>query len=94
MVELTNLLLITIGDTATRQIIRGKLKNNLIARKNSNIVHTNLAGNMSQNRMTVFKFHLEHRIGQRFDYRTLELNGIFSLSHNTPLPTGTDSTSE
>ena len=78
-------LLITIGDATASQVVRRKLNDNLVTRQNSNIVHTNLARDVSQNSMTVLQLNLEHSIRKRLYDRSLKLDCIFALAHVTPL---------
>ena len=40
-------------------------------------MHAHFSRDMRQNNMSVFQLHLEHRIGERLNDRTLEFNGIF-----------------
>lgn len=40
-------------------------------------MHSELAGHMGENLMTVLQFHLEHGIRQRLNNRTFDLNDVF-----------------
>lgn len=40
-------------------------------------MHSELAGNMGENLMTVLQLHLEHGIWQRFNNRAFDLNDVF-----------------
>ena len=40
-------------------------------------MHSHLAGDMRQNHVSIVEFHLEHRIRQRFNYLSLNLDCLF-----------------
>ncbi len=69
-------LLEAIRDTTAVEVVYGKLNRNLVARKDLDVVHTHLPGNVRQDFVAVLEFHLEHRIRQCFFYRTLEFDDI------------------
>ena len=72
-------LFVAIGDAAAGQVVRGKLHDNPVTGENTDVIHSDLARNVAQNRMTVLELDLKHGVGQRFLYRTLELNCVFLL---------------
>ena len=72
-------LFIAIGDAAAGQVVRGKLHDNPVTGENTDVIHSDLARNVAQNRMTVLELDLKHGVGQRLLYRTLELNCVFLL---------------
>ena len=74
--HLLYLLLASPGDAAAGQIVRGHLDRDLVAGKDPDKVHPELAGNMGQDDMAVADIHLEHRVGQGFNDRALEFNYI------------------
>ena len=78
-------LLVAIGDAAAGQVVRGKLHDNPVTGENTDVIHSNLARNVAQNRMTVLELDLKHGIRQRFLYRTLELNCVFLLHKQSSL---------
>src|SRR6185436_17218501 len=51
------LLLVSINDPATRQVVRRKLNRYLVAWKNANEILSHLSGNMSQHLMLVLQLH-------------------------------------
>ena len=67
------LLLEAVCDAAARKIVRRKLHGYLVTRKNAYIMHSHFAGDMGQNNVPILKFYVEHCIGERLDYRTLQL---------------------
>ena len=75
-------LLIAIGDAPASQVIRGNLDDNLIARKDANVVHSNLAGNGAKDDLAVFKLDVEHRVGKGFQYSALQLDSCL-FAHPT-----------
>ena len=69
-------LLASPGDAAAGQIIRSHLNSDLIAGEYLNIVHPELAGNVSQDGMATADINLEHGIGQRFNNSALKFDHI------------------
>lgn len=63
-------LLETVGNTTTIEVVYRKLNRHLIARQNLDVVHPHLAGNVSEDLMSVFKFHLKHGVWQSLKYGT------------------------
>ena len=66
----------SVGYTATGQVIRRELNRDLVPWQDTDEVHADLAGYMSQYNMTIFKLDLEHCIGQRFQYLAFNFNNI------------------
>ena len=74
-------LLGTPGDAAPGQIVRTHLNRYLVAGQDSDKIHAELAGDVSQYGVPVADVHLEHGVGQGFDNCALEFNYIvFSQS--------------
>src|SRR3972149_4202524 len=73
-------LLESIRDPATRQVVRRQLDADPVARKDPDEVHAELAADVGEYPMTVLELDGEHRIGQRLDDRTLDLDRIL-LGH-------------
>ena len=46
-------LFIAIGDAAAGQVVRGKLHDNPVTGENTDVIHSDLARNVAQNRMTL-----------------------------------------
>ena len=72
-------LLVAIGDATAREVVRGKLHHDLIARKDADVVHADLARDGAENRMTVLELNAEHGVGQGLGDRALEFDGVFLL---------------
>ncbi len=66
-------LLETIGDSTTVEIIGRQFNCHPIAGKNLDVVHAHLAGDMRQDLVPIFQLDLEHCVGERFDNRSLKL---------------------
>jgi hypothetical protein len=64
-------------DASLGQIVRCKFHRNFVTRKDADVVHPHLAGDMTQNHMSVFKLDPERCIGQRFQDFALHLNDVF-----------------
>ena len=69
-------LLVTIGNAPTIKVIGRQLHRNLIAGKDTDIMHTHLSRNVSQHHVPVLQFYPEHGVGQRLRDDALKLNGI------------------
>ena len=70
------LLLASPHDTAAGDVIGRHLYGDLIAGKDPDKVHPELAGNMRQNDVAFADIYLEHGVGQGFYYRALEFDYI------------------
>ena len=71
-------LLISPDDSSLRQIIRGQFYCYLIARKDTDIVHTQLSADMSQHLMAIIQFHLKHSVRELLQYFAFHLK-LFCL---------------
>ena len=74
--HLLYLLLASPHDAAAGDVIGGHLDRDLVAGKDPDKVHPELAGNMRQDDVAVADIHLEHRVGQGLNDRALEFNYI------------------
>ena len=72
-------LLVAIRNAPARKIVRRELHHNLIAGKDADIVHADLARNGAENLMTILELNAKHCVGQGFGNRTLEFDCIFLL---------------
>lgn len=72
-------LLVAIGDATAREIVRGELHHDLVARKNADVVHADLARDGAEDRMTVLELNAEHGVGQRLGNCALEFDCVFLL---------------
>lgn len=70
-------LLVPVGDTTSTEVIWGQLNLNPVTRKDPDVVHPHLSGDMGQHGVAVFEFHAKHGVGKRFDHFALKNNGIF-----------------
>ena len=57
-------LFVAIGDATAGQVVRGKLHDNPVTGENTDVIHSDLARNVAQNRMTVLELNLKHGIGR------------------------------
>lgn len=73
-------LLIAIGNAASREVVRGNLHDDAVARKNPDVVHTNLARDGAENSPAILKLDIEHSVGQGLYDRALELYCVL-LAH-------------
>jgi len=71
-----NLLLTTPGNPATGQIIRGHLNCHLVTGQNPDEIHSELSGNMRQNRVSISNVDLECGVGQGLDDHALNFDHI------------------
>lgn len=69
-------------DPGAGQVVGRELHGDLVSRKDADVVHPHLAGNMPEYYVSIFKLDPERRVGQRFKDLALHLDGIF-LSHIT-----------
>ena len=69
---------LSVDDTPLRQIVRGHFHCHDISRQNSDIMHSDLAGNVCRNRMALHilteQLNLERRIRKGFNYLSLDLD--------------------
>ena len=69
-------LLGTPGDPAPSQIVGAHLHRDFVAGQDTDEVHPQLAGNVSQDGVSVADVHHEHGVRQRFHDCALELNNV------------------
>ena len=69
-------LLASPGDPALGQIIRRHLNGYLVTGQDLNKVHSELAGNVCQNGVSVTDIYIEHSIRQRIGYDALNLDYV------------------
>ena len=73
---LSNLLLASPGDPAMGQIVRRHLNGYLVTGQDLNKVHSELAGNVCQNGVSVTDIYIEHSIRQRICNDALNLDYV------------------
>ena len=78
----TSYLLAAPGDAAAGQVIGRHLNRDFVAGQDLDIVHPELAGNVSQDGMAAADINLEHGIGQRFNYGALKFDHIIFCQEN------------
>ena len=86
--HLNYLLLASPGDSAAGDIIGRHLNRDLIAGKDPDKVHPEFTGNMCQNDVAIAYIHLEHGVGQGFNYRALEFDYIVFCQNKSPPKSG------
>ena len=70
------MLLASPGDPASGQIIGRHLNSYLITGQDLDEIHTELAGNSSQNLVAVADIYIEHSVRQRISYDALTLDYV------------------
>ena len=70
------MLLASPGDPASGQIIRRHLNGYLVTGQDSDEIHSELAGNVCQNGVSVADIDIEHSVGQCIDYDALNLDYV------------------
>ena len=71
------------GDPSLGQIVRAHFQLYVVAFDDPDIVHPKLARNISRDRMTVGKLHLECGVGQRFDHFAFRFDYIVFRHRNS-----------
>ena len=71
-------------DTGAGQVIRRKFNRDLISGEDTDVVHPHLAGDVSENHVTVFELDPKRRVRQVLDHLALHLNNVF-LAHQTSI---------
>ena len=69
-------LLASPGDPTLSQIIRRHLNGYFVTGQDLNEIHSELAGNMCQNGVSIADIYLEHSIRQGIDYDALNLDYV------------------
>jgi hypothetical protein len=62
-------LLVSEYDSSLRQIVRRHFQPHAVSRKDTDVIHPHLSGNVSQDLMAVFQLHPEHRVRKCFGDR-------------------------
>src|SRR5207249_4910772 len=66
----------SIGDPASGQVVRRELDLHAVARQDPDEVHPHLAVHVREHLVAVLELHPNHRIGQRLDHRSLDLDRV------------------
>jgi hypothetical protein len=75
------LLFVSVDNPAATQVIGTQLDDNPVVRQDPDVVHPHLAANVSKNLMPIVEFDPEEGVRERFDNRTLDLDGTVFLGH-------------
>src|SRR6266545_8220608 len=88
--------LVSIGNAATREVVRGELHLHTIAGQDADVVLAHLARDLCENGMAAVDLHPEHQAGERLDDLSFDLDLLFldrhSLLGSGPLSSATDDT--
>src|SRR5215472_3954582 len=74
-------LLVPVHDPAAAQVVRAELDDHPVARQDPDVMHPHLAADVREDLVPIVELHPEERIGQRFHYRALDLDGAVFLGH-------------
>ncbi len=66
-----------VNDSAFFKVVGRKFNGNRVACHDTDVVLAHLSGDMSDNRVTVFKFYAEHSVRQGFSHRAFHLYCFF-----------------
>ena len=79
------LLLVSVGDATTGQVVRSEFDLHLVAREDTDVVHAHLSGNVGQDLVSVLEFDSEYRVGQWLDHCSLhEDRVVLGLGYGAP----------
>ena len=77
-------LLVSIGDPTTSQVVRCQLNLDAITGENTDVMHPHLSGDVGQHFVAVFEFDAEHGVRQRLGDRSFQNDRVFfGLSQDT-----------
>src|SRR5271170_72700 len=74
-------LLVPVHDPPATEVVGTELYDYPVVGQDADVVHPHLPADVSENLVPVVQLHPEEGIRQRFDYRTLDLNGAVFLGH-------------
>ena len=75
------LLLVAVDDTAPGEVVRAKFHHNAVSGEDANVVLTHLSRDVCEHNVAVGQLNAEHRVGQGFVDRALNLNDAVFLGH-------------
>ncbi len=75
-------LLVAVDDPAAGQVVRGQLNDHAVLREDADVVLAHLARNMGKHLVTVAQLNAEHRVGQRFDHGSFDLDDTVFFGHS------------
>ena len=73
---LRSYLFAAIGDPPAVRVVHGKFDRNLVTRQDLDVMHTHLAGNVSQYLVAVLELNPKHSVGQCFEDCALKFDNI------------------
>src|SRR5689334_4800919 len=76
--------LVAVDDATPGEVVRRQLHHHAVLGEDPDVVLAHLAADVGEHLVTVAQLHTEHRIGQRFSDRALELDHAFFLRHAFP----------
>lgn len=76
-------LLVAVDDAPTRKVVWAELHNHLVLWEDSDVVLAHFSRDVSKNAVAVGQLNAKHRIGQSFDYRSLDLDDAVFFCHNS-----------
>jgi hypothetical protein len=82
-------LLVSIRDATTGEVVWGEFHLHLVAWEDSDVVHPHFPRDVRQHLVAILELDPEHCIGQRFEDRAFEHDGVvFWLGQGGPLSNG------
>src|SRR3954467_2761592 len=77
----TGCLLVAVDDATAGQVVGRELHDHAVLGQDADVVLPHLAADVGEHPVPVLQLHPEHRIGQRLDDATLDLDGPVLLRH-------------
>src|SRR5207248_3814590 len=74
---------VPVDDPAPREVVRRELHEHPVPGQDPDVVHPHLAGDVGEDLVTVVELDAEHRVRERLDHRSLDLDRIL-LGHTPP----------
>ena len=82
-------LLVSIRDATAGEVVWGELNLHLVAWEDSDVVHPHFSRDVRQHLVAVLQLYPEHCVGERFEDRAFEHDGVvFWLGQSGPLSNG------
>ncbi len=69
-----------VSDSPSCEIVWGKFNSHSITRKNADVIRPHLAGEVTENIVTVIELNGEHCVRESIDHATFNRDGIWILS--------------
>src|SRR5688572_22317773 len=74
---LTFISLLPVGDASPREVVRGQLDLDLVARQDLDVVHAHLAGDVREHDLPGGDLHAEHRVRERLQDAAFDFDLLF-----------------